>query len=362
MPTIRVNLTQNAYEVLVGPGILSKLGSILRSVCPHERCALLADEKVFGFYGERARQSLSEADFSVLIGTQPSGESHKTLDTVRNYYDLMLNARLERRSPVISLGGGVNGDTAGFVAATYLRGVPFVQCPTTLLAMVDASVGGKVGVDMPQGKNLVGAFYQPKAVVIDPDVLRSLPLRELRCGLAECFKHAIIRDASLFEWLENKLELILQLETEALVELISRNVMIKARVVEADEREQGERAHLNFGHTFAHAIEATSGFGVIEHGEAVGLGMIAATSAAVELGKCHPEMLSSLVALLKRAGLPTKAELADDALLMDAMQSDKKVKDGLVHLVISEKLGSASVVTGVPAEVVSAGWRTIRSI
>ena len=218
----------------------------------------------------------------------PPGEEHKNLDTAAKLYGLLTDARLERQSPVIALGGGVVGDTVGFAAATYLRGLPFAQCPTTLLAMVDASVGGKVGVNLPAGKNLVGSFYQPRLVVIDTDTLTTLPPRELRCGLAECVKHAAIRDAQRFDWLEQNLDRVMKLDPATLVELVHWNVQIKASVVMADEKETGERAHLNFGHTFAHAIETLSGYGHYHHGEAVSLGMVAAANLAAATGRCEP--------------------------------------------------------------------------
>ena len=365
MSTIRVNLPGRAYNVHIEAGALAKLGVLVKNISPHQRCALLADENVFKLYGDQAQQALERSGYSVLVGVQPCGELYKTLDTVRNFYQLMLNARLERKSPVISLGGGVNGDTAGFVAATYLRGVPFIQCPTSLLAMVDESVGGKVGVDMPQGKNLIGAFYQPQGVVIDPQVLKTLPLRELRCGLAECIKHALIRDASLFEWIENNLDRILACEMQALEELVSRNVLIKARVVEADEKEEGERAHLNLGHTFAHAIETTSGYDLIGHGEAVALGMLAAASVAAQLQKVpngSSELLLRLKKLLEAAGLPTRAKLASAEQLIDSMRSDKKVRADKIRIVTSPELGKAEILTDVPQEVIRQAWEVIRAV
>jgi len=249
----------------------------------------------------------------------------------------------------------------GFAAATYLRGVPFVQCPTTLLAMVDSSVGGKTGVNVPQGKNLIGAFHQPVGVVVDPTVLASLPARELRCGLAECIKHGVIRDAELFAFIRDHLDAILGAEAETLVELVRRNVEIKAAVVMQDEREQGVRAHLNFGHTFAHAIEATAGYGEILHGEAVGLGMLAATRAAVEMRLCDADLLDALRALLESVGLPTRVALPDDAALGEAMKLDKKVTADRVRFVLPEGMGRVVVRDDVPAACVRAGWREIRA-
>jgi 3-dehydroquinate synthase len=227
--------------------------------------------------------------------------------------------------------------------------------------MVDASVGGKVGVNLLQGKNLVGAFHQPALVVIDTDTLSTLPARELRCGLAECVKHAIIRDPRKFDWLEQSLDAILRLDPDALVELVTRNVQIKANVVMADEKETGERAHLNFGHTFAHAIEATAGYGHYHHGEAVALGMVAATRLAADAGRCPRELLDRTVALLDRIGLPTRAgDLAPTDQLMDAMTLDKKVAGGKIRLVLPDRLGAVSIVNDTPAEAIRRAWDSLR--
>src|SRR5690606_20501984 len=239
--------------------------------------------------------------------------------------------------PVVALGGGVVGDMAGFVAATVLRGVPFVQVPTTLLAMVDASVGGKTGVDHAVRKNLLGAFHQPSAVLIDPESLRTLPARELRSGLAECIKHEVIRDAEGFARLEAGIERAAALDLAYLTELIAHNVVIKAAVVEADPFEKGERAHLNFGHTIGHAIEAASGFGYA-HGEAVALGMVAAGRLATRLGMWDEASCRRMTALIARAGLPTGGLTLPSEPVLQTMQFDKKVKDGKLRFVLPERL------------------------
>jgi 3-dehydroquinate synthase len=279
-------------------------------------------------------------------------------------YDVLLDASLERKSPVIALGGGVVGDTVGFVASTYLRGVPFIQCPTTLLAMVDASVGGKVGVNVPQGKNLVGSFYQPRLVVIDTNTLKTLPARELHCGLAECVKHGVIRDPALFDWIDDNLDAILQLDSETLVQLVEKNVKIKAAVVMEDEKETGTRAHLNFGHTFAHAIEATIGYDAAHtwrHGEAVSLGMVAASRLAAEQGYCAASVPRKIVRLLARIGLPVDApDLPSTDQLMHAMRLDKKVSDGRLRLILPDQLGSVSIVDDAPVEAITNAWESLR--
>lgn len=361
MPVVPVALPHHRYEVIVEPGVLDRLGAIARELAPHNRCAVLADEHVFEIHGGRAVAALEAAGYAVTLGTMPPGEANKTLETVRKMYDVLLDDRLERRSPVIALGGGVCGDTVGFVAASYLRGVPFIQVPTTLLSMVDASVGGKVGVNVPQGKNLIGAFYQPHAVVIDPLVLQTLPPRELRCGLAECVKHGVIRDPELFEFIRANLPKIQALIPATLTELIRANVAIKAAVVMADEKESGERAHLNFGHTFAHAIEATVGYGQIEHGEAVSLGMVAATKMAADIGMCPAELAGQITELLRAIGLPVTAKLPNTATLMDAMMLDKKVKDARIRFVLPTRMGEVVIRNDVAPESVEAAWRHIRA-
>lgn len=360
MARVSVDLPHHRYEVVIEPGALEALGEHVRAVVPHADCALLGDRAVFELHGRPARASLEAAGYRVIERSVVLGEAQKTLATAQRFYDVLLDDRLERRAPVIALGGGVAGDTVGFVAATYLRGVPFVQCPTTLLAMVDSSVGGKTGVNVPQGKNLVGAFHQPSVVVADPLVLRTLPDRELRCGLAECIKHAVIRDPGLLEFIERHAPALLARDADLLAELVRRNVEIKAQVVALDERETGVRAHLNFGHTFGHALEVTSGYGVLLHGEAVGLGMIAAVRAAAHMGLCDAALGERLTAVLKAVGLPVRAPIAGDAELDAAMRLDKKVRDARIRFVLPSGLGRVEIRDDVPAHAVAAGWRAIR--
>jgi 3-dehydroquinate synthase len=360
MPVVPVTLPHRHYPVVIEPGALGKLGERTRAVAPAESALLVFDRALEATHLPRARASLEAAGYETLCAPFIGGEENKTLTTVHDLYDVLLGHRFERRSPVIALGGGVLGDTVGFVAATYLRGVPFVQCPTTLLAMVDSSVGGKVGVNVRQGKNLIGAFYQPATVVADPLVLRSLPARELRCGLAECIKHAVIRDAELFAWTRAHMHELLSFEPVVLAELIARNVAIKAAVVMADEKENGVRAHLNLGHTFGHAIEASVGYGRILHGEAVGLGMLAAATLAGELGLAAPALRAELEDVIGSAGLPRRAELPSDERLLEAMALDKKVSAGKVRFVLPERIGSVLIREGVPPEAVCAAWASIR--
>ncbi len=359
MPIVNLILPHHRYEIVIQTGSLDRLGELSRRWAAHSRCGLFGDERVMSIHGRRAAESLHRAGYEVALASMAPGEEHKTLDSVRRFYDAALEARLERRSPILAMGGGVAGDCIGFAAATYLRGVPFIQVPTTLLSMVDASVGGKVGVNVPQGKNLIGSFHQPVGVVIDPATLQTLPPRELRCGLAECVKHAIIRDGSLFDWIDANVPHIQALKTGVMEELVARNVQIKADVVMEDEKETSVRAHLNFGHTFAHAIEATTGYGVIEHGEAVGLGMVAATELAAKLGRCPTELPARLRALLLKIGLPVAAKLAGREELMAAMMLDKKVKDNRLRLILPDRMGMVSIVDDVPVEKVAQAWDAI---
>lgn len=361
MPDVDLSLPHHRYTIAIEPGVLATLGERVRAVAPHDRAALLVDAAITDTHGRTAAASLEAAGYHVLTLEMPIGESQKNLTTVAGIYEQLVGARLERKSPAIALGGGVVGDTTGFVAATYLRGVPFVQCPTTLLAMVDASVGGKVGVNLPQGKNLVGAFYQPMAVVVDTDTLGSLPERELRCGLAECVKHGVIRDASLFDWIDARTGAIAALDSDVLVELVQRNVRIKADVVMADEKEAGQRAHLNFGHTFAHAIEATQAYGGYHHGEAVSLGMVAATRLAVALGLCDVSVAHRVTDVLDKIGLPVEAaELAPTRRLLEAMRLDKKVADDQIRLVLPDRLGSVAIHKDVDSAAIAAAWDSLR--
>jgi 3-dehydroquinate synthase len=394
MPTVELNIPgkDHRYEIVIEPGAIDALGERLAQLAPHAKAAAIIDENIEPSHGRVALRALKRGGFDVTVGVMPASEKMKSLKTVQDLLGVLLDAKLERKSPVVAIGGGIVGDTTGYVAASYLRGVPFVQVPTTLLSMVDASVGGKTGVNVTQGKNLVGAFHQPVLVCIDTDVLKTLPDRDLRCGLAECVKHGVIRDPDLFAWIEDNVDRVLDLDSDALVELVQRNVKIKADVVMEDEKEQGVRAHLNFGHTFAHAIEASpvaearaaqpkrrrfappprfevpkpppeahAYEGPYAHGEAVSLGMVAATTLAVSTGRCDASLLDRLVALLDRVGLPTRSDqLADTELLMGIMQTDKKVKDGQVRLILPDRLGAVSIVNDTPAEQIAAAWDALR--
>ncbi len=348
---VTVRLGLDSYEVLNGPGLLDHVGSELQRDGYSGKVAVISDTNVAPLYLPRLRQSLESFGFGVIDVILPAGETHKTLEDLLPAYDRFLRARIDRGTPLIGLGGGVITDSAGFVAATLLRGVPLVQIPTTLLSMVDASVGGKTGVNHAVGKNLIGAFYQPTKVLIDPDVLRSLPPRELRSGLAECIKHEVIRDADGFASLERDISKALAVDTDYLADLIAHNVRIKARVVESDPFERGERAHLNFGHTFGHAIETVMEYRYA-HGECVALGMAAATFAAVKLGMFPDDQRKRVLAVIEQAGLPTRApELPVDRVI-EGMAFDKKVSAGKVRFVLPDRIGHVVIRDDVPANIV----------
>ena len=337
------------YDILVGPGLLASAGERIAAVCRSKKAAVVTDSNVGPRYAPALAESLRRAGIEPTVSTLPAGEGHKTLSDLLPVYDVVLGARIDRQTPVIALGGGVIGDMAGFVAATVLRGVPFVQVPTSLLSMVDASVGGKTGVNHAVGKNLIGAFHQPALVLIDPDVLRTLPPRELRGGLAECIKHDVIRDAGGFGRLEREINRALAVDVDYLATLVAHNVAIKARVVAADPFENGDRAHLNFGHTFGHAIETVSRY-EYSHGECVALGMVAASRLAGDLGMLDADAVRRITAVLRAAGLPTGGMALDPAAVCDAMYFDKKAKSGRLRFVLPDRIGHVVIRDDVPTD------------
>jgi 3-dehydroquinate synthase len=355
---VTVNVLGSPYDVHVEPGILASAGAILLAGSSSTRVAVLTDQIVGPLHGPALAASLRAAGFEPILATLPPGEANKSLTALLPVYDAFLSAKIERSTPVLALGGGIVCDMAGFVAATLLRGVPFIPIPTTLLAMVDASVGGKTGVNHGVGKNLIGAFHQPTAVLADPAVLRTLPPAELSGGLAECIKHDLIRDADGFANLERTLPEILAGDVGALAELVAHNVRIKAAVVAADPFEHGERAHLNFGHTFGHAVERVSDYAV-GHGPAVAVGMVAAAALAVDLGMLDGGSRDRLVTLIGRAGLPTGGLSLDADAVVRAMGYDKKVSDGRLRLVLPDRIGHVVVRDDVPAARVAAAVRRI---
>ncbi|HUR47185.1 MAG TPA: 3-dehydroquinate synthase, partial [Candidatus Saccharimonadales bacterium] len=350
MRVVKVPLRERSYSILIGSKLLGSLGAECRKLKLGQRCAVITDRNVGRRFGKTALSSLRKAGFDPVIVTVPAGETSKRLEVVQACYDQLAQHRLERKSFVVALGGGVVGDLAGFVAATYLRGIPFVQVPTTLLAQVDSSVGGKVGVNLKAGKNLVGSFYQPRLVLCDLDTLKTLPRREFRAGLAEVIKYGIIYDRALFERLEGELGNLLKLRPDVLAAVVARCCAIKAEVVGQDETETGLRAILNFGHTIGHAIEAISGYGKFLHGEAIAIGQVAAAEVSAALTGL-PQADSARVAnLFREAGLPTSIELRASEMkrLFAAMKLDKKVSRGEIKFVLAERIGKVRWGEAVP--------------
>ncbi|MDY7108020.1 MAG: 3-dehydroquinate synthase [Planctomycetota bacterium] len=369
MPTIEVALPRQRYRILIEPGLLECLGALVADAAPADRALLAVDHNVIDPHGGVARRSLRAGGCDLLVHELRAEERAKTLETVRSMYAAMLDYRLERSSPVIAVGGGIVGDVAGFAAATYLRGVPLIHVPTTLLAMVDASIGGKTGVNFPlpadsegrrtMGKNLIGAFWQPNAVLVDPLVLRTLEARDFRCGLAECIKHGMLADAGLFSFIDSNLNRITALDAEVVTELIARSAQVKSGIVEEDEREAGRRALLNLGHTFAHVIEPIEALD-LRHGEAVAIGLRAAARCACETGRLEAGDEKVIVALLEKAGLPTRLTQPVDAnRLIDAMGYDKKVAGGRLRLVLPTAPGRAEIADDVPRETILSAWSAV---
>ena len=350
---IPVNLPQNPYDILISPASLAKLGPHLTKLNLGAKVLLVSNPEIFGFYGETAIASLQAAGFTVATHLIPPGETYKTLESIAGVYDAALVHHLERSSTMIALGGGVIGDMTGFAAATWLRGINFVQVPTSLLAMVDAAIGGKTGVNHPKGKNLIGAFHQPRLVSIDPQLLKTLPRREFRAGMAEVIKYGIIWDADLFKQLEEaeRLDDIAYLSEELLQTIITRSCQAKADVVGQDEKEAGLRAILNYGHTIGHAIESLTGYSTINHGEAVAIGMVAAGKLATAMEMWTEEEEKRQNALIEKAGLPTEIPASlnvED--IIETLKTDKKVKSGKVRFILPTKIGEVVISDQVTAD------------
>jgi 3-dehydroquinate synthase len=348
---ITVPLPDQPYDVVIAPGGLAQVGSWLGEgqpprLKPGQRILLVSNPSIFRHYGESVVAALEQAGYAVQPCLLPAGERYKNLKSIQKLYDAALDFRLERQSAMVALGGGVIGDMTGFAAATWLRGMRFVQIPTSLLAMVDASIGGKTGVNHPQGKNLIGAFHQPRLVMIDPLVLKTLPAREFRAGMAEVIKYGVIWDLELFEALEaaESLDQYRHLGDDLLHQILTRSCQAKADVVSQDEKEAGLRAILNYGHTLGHAVESLTHYRGVNHGEAVAIGMVAAGRIATAKGYWTEEEASRQLKLIEKAGLPTQIPphlVAEDILTL--LQGDKKVEDGQVRFVMPKGLGAAFV-------------------
>lgn len=335
---IDVNSRAGAYPVLIGPGLSNRLAQLLKDIRQDGKCVLVSNVTVWRFHGERIR-ALS-AEEPILL---PDGERFKTLQVVGRVYEGLIRARADRGSVVIALGGGVLGDTAGFAAATYLRGVPLVHVPTTLLAQVDSAIGGKVGVNHAAGKNLIGAFHPPALVAVDPDLLSTLPRREFRAGLYETIKYGVIASRPLFDALNESLSGVFAREAAPLMRVIGESCAIKARVVEEDERETGLRRTLNFGHTVGHALEAVTKYRRFLHGEAVGYGMLAAANIGAARGLMPAADREALAALIRAMGpLPAIGDLSA-AQVLEAIGHDKKIVNGRLHYVLPKAIGTCEV-------------------
>ncbi len=347
MQTLNVDLGKHAYPIHISSGLLNRAELLL----PHlaqPRAVIVTNTRVAPLYLDRLAASLQAAGVQILPVILPDGEMHKNWQTLNLIFDALLTHRVERKTTLIALGGGVIGDLTGFAAASYQRGVPFIQVPTTLLAQVDSSVGGKTGINHPLGKNMIGAFYQPQVVLADTDTLSTLPDRELSAGLAEVIKYGLIGDLPFLEWLEINIPKLRARDTQALQYAIARSCQNKADVVAADERESGVRAHLNLGHTFGHAIETGMGYGNWLHGEAVGAGMVMAADASQRMGWLSEADVARTRDLIRAAGLPDVApDLGVDAYL-DFMGHDKKVESGKMRFVLLKKLGEATVTSDLP--------------
>jgi 3-dehydroquinate synthase len=354
MRTITVNLGARSYPIYVGENILPQAGDLMRAAGLGKKTAIVSDPKVADLYLRAAEESLRRAGFEVAVVLLPPGEENKTLGSVSAIYDRLVSQRFERGSSLLALGGGVVGDVAGFAAATFLRGIAYVQAPTTLLAQVDSSVGGKTGVNLREGKNLIGAFHQPRMVLSDVGALRSLPRKELVAGLAEVIKYGIIADPQLFAMLEEKLERIMALDAEILVKAVAASCSIKAKVVEADERESDVRAVLNFGHTVGHALESLTGYEQFLHGEAVAIGMVQAAAISVKQGLGDQDSVERIRRLISRAGLPAEIPAhLDPQELVKRMEVDKKSSEGKIKFILCEGIGKTRFHWLSPAEIVA---------
>ena len=337
--------------MLVGKGLLKQLGNRVRKCVPEQTCAVISDDNVAPLFASRVEKSLRSARFRAVLITIPAGEKSKTLEQAGAICDRMIESGLDRKSFVVGLGGGMIGDISGFVAAIYQRGIPHVQVPTTLLAMVDSSIGGKTGVDMRAGKNLIGAFHQPSLVIDDVEVLKTLPRREFNQGFAEIIKHSVIADAKMFRILKVAPASGLRRAsgTHALLSLIKRNIQIKSRIVAKDERDRtGHRAILNFGHTIGHAIERAGHYRKFLHGEAVSLGIVAASAISVKRAGLRPDQCAAIVDFLARFGLPTRLPRNfPRKKILDAVKFDKKFETGSIRFVVTPRIGTAYLANNV---------------
>jgi 3-dehydroquinate synthase len=345
--------------IRTGSGLLAQASDLMHEVGLKGRAFIVTDRNVYAHFGQPLSENLARGGYEPVVNMLNPGEQTKSLRTLEVLYDWLAEARAERTDVIVALGGGVVGDLAGFLAASYLRGMPLVQVPTTLLAQVDSSIGGKTGVNHPKAKNLIGAFYQANLVIVDTATLATLPAREFRGGLGEVVKYGVILDAELFELLETKQADVLKQQGPVVEHVVARCADLKVQVVGEDEREAGLRMILNFGHTIGHAIEAATNYEALLHGEAVGIGMSGAAQIAVELGKFDAASCQRLQTLLKAVGLPYAARGLAWELVRDAMSLDKKTRSGRINWILPTKIGSVDICDQVPDEVVERVLRTL---
>jgi len=347
--SVEVRLARRGYQIEIGTGLLDRLGSVVSQLRPTTHAAIVTDEHVHSPHAERAARSLHGAHIKVDVLVVPAGESSKCVQVAAQLWNKLLALGVDRQTLIVAVGGGVVGDLAGFVAATFARGLDFFQVPTTLLAQVDSAVGGKVGINLPAAKNMVGAFWQPLGVLADTATLATLGDREYRAGLAEVVKYGVILDAEFFAWLEQHTAELVARDPQALIHVVTRSCQLKAEVVAADEFEtSGRRAVLNYGHTVAHALEATAGYGALLHGEAVSIGMMAAARLAARLGRWGADDVERQRQLLVALGLPVELSGPADAdRLLAAMAHDKKVEHGRIRWVLPTRIGQVELVGGI---------------
>ena len=354
-PLVHVDLGPRSYDIRVGTDTLAALPAAVAARCRPSRAIVITDDRVNDPHARIVAAHLTASGVRTEVVVVPAGESSKSVAVAADLWERLLVLGVDRRTVIVAVGGGVVGDLAGFVAATYARGLSLVQVPTTLLAQVDSSVGGKVGINLPGAKNMVGAFWQPELVWIDTQVLATLPAREYRSGLAEVVKYGVIFDAEFFAYLEARVADLTAREPSALEHVILHCCQLKANVVESDEREtSGARAALNYGHTFAHALETVTGYGSLLHGEAVAIGMVAAARLSRRLGGREANLVERQQKLLAALGLPTTVPAVDHQALLTAMQHDKKVEHGRLRFILAKRIGQAEVVEGVEPEDVRA--------
>lgn len=357
--TVRVDLDDRGYDICVGAGLIGRAGALLAPVLRSRRAILVADARVAALYGEAVARALTEGGFTAETLTVPPGEATKDFAHLEDLVGRLLDIGIERQTTLIALGGGVTGDLVGFAASILLRGIDFVQVPTTLLAQVDSAVGGKTGINTRRGKNLVGSFHQPRLVLADTDLLNSLPRRELLAGYAEIVKYGLIDDPAFFAWLEGHGADLIEGNADARAHAVATSCRAKARIVARDERESGARALLNLGHTFGHALEAETGYGdMLRHGEAVAIGMVMAFDLSAALGLCPAEDAARVARHLAAVGLPTTLEKTGRRWSADAllghMAQDKKVRDGRIRFILARGIGRAFVADDVPEDAVRA--------